>query len=242
MKLLAIETSTIACSAALLIGDRISERFELAPQRHADLLLPMIGELLAESGLTPAQLDGLAFGRGPGAFTGVRIAAGVAQGIACAADIPVAPVSTLAALAQGAIDASPRVLAVMDARMSEIYWGAFTANPAGIMQPCGKERICAPDEAPLPDGPGWFGAGDGWGACGEPLRRRLGAALAGSDATRYPRARDVALLGREIARRGAMLSAEQAIPVYLRERVALTRAARQAARDGKPGELKEKGS
>lgn len=229
--MLAIETSTVACSAALLIDGRISERFELAPQRHADLLLPMIGELLAESGLTPAQLDGLAFGRGPGAFTGVRIAAGVAQGIACAADIPVAPVSTLAALAQGAIDASPRVLAVMDARMNEIYWGVFEASPDRLMMPCDKELVCAPGDALLPVGAGWFGAGDGWGgACGELLRRRLGTALVGSDATRYPRARDVVLLGQEISRRGAMLPAEQALPVYLRDRVALTHAARQAAR------------
>jgi tRNA threonylcarbamoyladenosine biosynthesis protein TsaB len=239
MKLLAIETSTIACSAALLIDDRLSERFEIAPQRHADLLLPMIGALLADAGLAPAQLDGLAFGRGPGAFTGVRIAAGVAQGIACAADIPVAPVSTLAALAQDAAGDSARVLAVMDARMNEVYWGVYEADAGGIMQLRGEERVCSPDDAPLPDGAGWFGAGDGWGACGDRLRERLGAALAGSDARRWPHARAVALLGREIARRGALLPAEQALPVYLRDNVARTRAAREAARDRQPGKAQE---
>ncbi len=228
MKLLAIETSTIACSAALLIDDDLRERYEIAPRRHADLLLPMVGGLLAEAGLTPAQLDGLAFGRGPGAFTGLRIAAGVAQGIACAADIPVAPVSTLAALAQGAVEASMRVLAVMDARMNEIYWGAYEADAGGLMQLHGDERVCAPDEAPLPGGTGWFGAGDGWGAHGESLRSRIGAALAGADAMRWPHARDVALLGRAIAVRGAMVPAEQALPVYLRDRIAQTRAARES--------------
>lgn len=230
MKLLAIETSTIACSAALLIDDEIRERYELAPQRHADLLLPMIGELLSEAGLTPMQLDGLAFGRGPGAFTGLRIAAGVAQGIACGADLPVAPVSTLAALAQGAADRSTRVLAVMDARMNEVYWGIHEAGADGLMQLRGDERVCAPDAAPLPAGDGWFGAGDGWGAYGEVLRARLGAGLAGDDAARYPRAREVVLLARAIALRGGMVAAEHALPVYLRDRVAQTRAARASGK------------
>lgn len=231
MKLLAIETSTIACSAALLLGDDVRERYELAPQRHADLLLPMIGELLAEAGLAPAQLDGLAFGRGPGAFTGLRIAAGVAQGIACGADLPVAPVSTLAALAQGATDRSRRVLAAMDARMNEIYWGIYEADDSGIVRLRGEERVCAPDDAPLPDGDGWLGVGDGWGAIGDALRRRLGAVLTGNDAARWPRAREVAILGREIARRGEWLPPEQALPVYLRDRVAQTRTARLAGGD-----------
>ncbi len=229
MKLLAIEASTIACSAALRVGGEVRERFELAPQRHAELLLPMIGALLAEAGLTPAHLDGVAFGRGPGAFTGLRIAAGVAQGIAFGADLPVAPVSTLAALAQGAMDRSRRVLAVMDARMSEVYWAVYEAGDDGHARLLGEERVCPPVDAPLPAGDGWFGAGDGFGAIGDELRRRLGGALAGYDAARWPRAREVAQLGQAVIARGEGVAPEQALPVYLRDRVARTRADRAAA-------------
>ena len=102
MKLLALDTATEACSAAVWVDGAVLERYELAPRRHAALILPMIEAVLAEAGLSPPQLDAIAFGRGPGAFTGVRIAVGIVQGIAFAADLPVIPISTLAALALGA--------------------------------------------------------------------------------------------------------------------------------------------
>lgn len=230
MRLLAIETSTIACSAALALDGEIHERFEIVPRRHADLLLPMIGELLADAGMTPGQLDALAFGRGPGAFTGLRIAAAAAQGIAFGAGIPVAPVSTLAALAQGADGGQAKVLAAMDARMNEVYWAACVRDGDGLMCLAGEERVCAPADVPRPDGDGWFGVGDGWDAHGVVLRERVGSALVAADAGRYPHARDVALLGLAMARDGGLLPPELALPVYLRDRVALRRSERAASR------------
>ncbi len=221
MKLLAIETSTIACSAALSLAGEVCERYELAPRRHADLLLPMIDELLAEAGIGIDALDAVAFARGPGAFTGLRIAASVAQGIAWAAALPVVPVSTLAALAQGVVSegSAERVLAAMDARMAEVYWGAYR-GVNGIVRLQGEECVCAPARVPLPEGEGWFGGGDGWSAYGALLDERLGAHVGGRDAARYPRARDVATLAVHHYAEHGGLPAEQALPVYLRDRVA----------------------
>src|SRR5215475_1096438 len=125
-RLLAIETATEACSAALLVGGDVIERSEIAPRRHAELILPMIESLLAEAGLSRRQIDGIAVGRGPGAFTGVRLAISVAQGIALGLDVPVVPVSSLAALAQDVPRELPApILAVIDARMGAVYAGAF---------------------------------------------------------------------------------------------------------------------
>ena len=117
MKILAIETATEACSAALLVDNEIIDRFEVAPQKHGDLILTMVDELMNEAGVKLPQLDALAFGRGPGSFTGVRMATGVIQGLAFAVDLPVAPVSTLTALAHQTIDESEgrTVYAALDA-------------------------------------------------------------------------------------------------------------------------------
>lgn len=222
MKLLAIETSTVACSAALYDGVEVRERFEIAPREHAELLLPMIDTLLAEAGWARTQIEVVAFGRGPGAFTGLRIAASVAQGIALGLAVPVVPVSTLAALAHGAMrdGCGTRVLAAMDARMNEVYWGIYGDDDAGRPVLWGEERVCGAAAAPLPKCPGWFGAGDGWTAYGEVLRPRLGARLAGWDGGRYPHARDVAALAAPIYKEGGALPPEQALPVYLRDNVA----------------------
>src|SRR5215831_4430849 len=133
-RLLAIETATESCSAALLIGDAVIERCEIAPRRHAELILPMIESLLGEAGVTRRQIDGIAVGRGPGAFTGVRLAISVAQGLALGLDIPVVPVSSLAALAQDApAKQSGSILAVIDARMGEVYSGTFQRAPKGLV-------------------------------------------------------------------------------------------------------------
>ena len=135
MKLLAIDTSEDACSAALCVGDEILERFEIAPRRHTELILPMMDGLLAEAGLSLRGLDALAFARGPGSFTGIRIATSIVQGAALGAGLAVVPVSSLQALAQGArrLHGAGQVLSALDARMREVYWGAYRADDAGIM-------------------------------------------------------------------------------------------------------------
>jgi tRNA threonylcarbamoyladenosine biosynthesis protein TsaB len=222
MILLAIETATDACSAALSIDGEIHERFEIAPRAHTELILPMIDELMAAAGITIAQVDAMAFGRGPGAFTGVRIAVGVTQGIAFGADLPVVPVSTLAALAQGAVaqqSQADRVLAALDARMDEVYWGAYRRNAAGMMELDGEECVSAPGEVPLPSGEDWQGVGEGWAAYEAILAGRCGGQIATWDGTCFPRARDVAVLGLVGYQTGLAVSAEQALPVYLRDKV-----------------------
>ncbi len=224
--LLAIETSSAACSAALLIDTVVTERYRLAPREHAELILRMVDELMGAAGLAPAELDAVAFARGPGAFTGVRIAASVAQGIAFGADRPVIPVSTLAALAQDAMDqhGADKVLAALDARMGEVYWGAYESGEDGLATPLGEERVCAPDQVPLPAEAGsrWWGAGSGWDAHGSALAARLGSWLSSTDPEAQPRARAVARLAAALWRRGECRAAEEALPVYLRDQVVQT--------------------
>ena len=217
MKLLALDTATEACSAAVWVEGAVLERYEWVSRRHAALILPMIESVLAESGFSVGQLDAIAVGRGPGAFTGVRIAVGIAQGIAFAADLPVAPVSTLAALALGAgrMTDQARIAAALDARMGEVYWGVYAVAGENV-EPLREERVCAPEAVLAPPGQ-WFGAGSGWAAYAEALRRRL--TVSGWRGDCYPRAGDIARLAAAPARRAAWVAAEQALPVYLRDRV-----------------------
>jgi tRNA threonylcarbamoyladenosine biosynthesis protein TsaB len=227
MKLLAIETATDACSAALSIDGEICERFEIAPRAHTELILPMIDELMAEADISISQVDAMAFGRGPGAFTGVRIAVGVTQGIAFGADLPVVPVSTLAALAQGC--GGDQILAALDARMDEVYWGAYQRNADGMMTLVGEECVLPPGEVPLPDvslteaslpeRKGWQGAGIGWQVYEAALMARCVGRVALWQGDCFPRARDVALLGIAGFEAGQAVAAEQALPVYLRDKV-----------------------
>jgi tRNA threonylcarbamoyladenosine biosynthesis protein TsaB len=225
-KLLAIDTSTEACSAALLCDGQVHERYQLAPREHGRLILNMIDEVLADAGLSLKQLDALAFGRGPGAFTGVRIATGVIQGLAFGADLPVLPVSSLAALAQGTVrqHGATRVLAALDARMGEIYWGVYRCDAAGLMVEDEAERVCPAQQVEAPAGMGWFGVGSGFAAYDAILRERLGAALVDCAPDDYPQARDVAVLGAAAFARGEAVSAELALPVYLRDNVVQTHA------------------
>ena len=223
--LLAIETSTPACSAALSVDGEVIERYALAPRQHATLMLPMIESLLLEAGLTVRQLDAIAFGRGPGSFTGVRIAASMVQGIAFAADLPVVPVSTLAALALGGMRESglPRMMAAMDARKSEIYWGCYTQTGGDVIALQGSECVCSPDAVPECGQQEWVGVGSGWGAYGEPLVQRLGERVVRLLPDLEPRAADVARLGLHAFRQGVRLSADEAVPVYLRNNVAVAK-------------------
>ncbi len=222
MKLLAIDTSTGACSAALSVGTEIRERFRVAAREHSKLILPMVESLLSEAGLSLSQLDALAFGCGPGSFTGLRIAAGVAQGLAFGADLPVLPISTLAALAQGAHTdlGATRTLTALDARMNEVYWGVYQINGAGVMELHGAEEVCGPEYVTLPNEGEWQGVGSGWKEYGAALQARCGALVHTVAAERLPRAHDIALLARVVFRRGLSVSAEQAVPVYLRNQVA----------------------
>ena len=230
MNLLALETSTDQCSVALWCDGVLLTRSLHAPRRQAEILLPMFDEVLAESGITRGQLDGIAFGRGPGAFTGVRLAVSVAQGLALALDRPVLPVSTLAALALAAPAAAPCVLAVLDARMGEVYAGAFRRAAAAVLEPLGAETVGAAAALEVPVAPAWFGVGSGWAVHAEALGRRLGAAvLAGVDATAVPEAAQVARLAAPALAAGGGVRADQALPVYLRDKVALTRTERGVA-------------
>lgn len=218
-KLLAIETSTEACSVAVYVDGEVIARHELAPRRHTQLVLPWADELLAQAGLRKSQLDAIAVGRGPGAFTGVRLAIALVQGLALALDRPVLPVSTLAVLArQGRGD---RMLAAIDARMGEVYLGQFTRAGDGRVLAAGPEIIVAPASAPLPALPA-FGVGTGFSAESGALVQRLGDTLAGFDAAALPHAADLAWLAAEAFARGEATSPDQLEPAYLRDKVALT--------------------
>lgn len=217
--ILALDTSTEACSAALLVDDRRLERFEVLPRGHAGRILAMLDELLAEAGIALGRVDALSFCRGPGSFTGVRIGCGVAQGVAFGADLPVLPLSTLAVLAQGARreTGTDRVLAAIDARMGEVYWAAYEAE-AGLMRLRGEERVLAPGEVAAPAGD-WLAVGTGWDAHGAALEAALGFQPSGALPEALPRAQDCLPLAVAALRAGEALPAEQALPVYLRDRV-----------------------
>ena len=236
MKLLAFETATEACSVALYLDGEVRERFELAPRRHAELALPWAGALLAEAGLARTQLDAVAVGRGPGAFTGVRLAIALAQGIALALDRPVVPVSTLAVLATRApADGPAQILAAIDARMGEVYAAAFARQGDGTLRPLDAERVLPPGAVALPGGHDgeWQGVGTGFAASDGVLARRLQPVLARIDAAALPHASDLARLAVAAFARGEALPPERVEPAYLRDNVALTLAEQQALRAAK---------
>jgi len=221
MKLLAVETSTEACSAALFIDGEVAERFELALKEHTKLILPMIDSLMLEAGLKPQQLDALAFSRGPGSFTGVRISTGVIQGIAFGADLPVVPVSTLAAIAQDFFDHNDEDVAfvAMDARMDEIFWGVYRRDDQGYAELVGDEAVTPANAVRFPDLTG-VGIGSGWGVYHQELTNRLAGQVKRYKADMLPRAAAIARLGARGFEQGLAVAVEQAMPVYLRDKVA----------------------
>ena len=228
MKLLAFETATEACSVALWLDGDVRERFEIAPRRHAELALPWADALLAQAGIAKSQLDAIAVGRGPGAFTGVRLAVAIAQGIALALDRPVAPVSTLATLAMRSD--GERVLAAIDARMGEVYLGEFARDADGLAMAIGDERLARPAAVDIPGNQRWIGLGTGFAAENGALVRAMGPCLLHHDAAALPHAADVARLAVRAIQRGETVSPERLEPAYLRDQVALTLAEQQAAR------------
>ena len=227
MKLLAFETATEGCSVAVYSDGEVRERFELAPRRHAELALPWAEQLLVEAGIAKSQLDAIAVGRGPGAFTGVRLAISIAQGIALALDKPVVPVSTLAALAMRAN--GERILAAIDARMGEIYLAAFEHDGAGL-RALDHEIVVNPEAAAIPDGDAWHGIGTGFAAADGLLQRRFADRLAAVDAAALPHAAEIARLAAHAFARGEAVAPERVEPAYLRDNVALTLEQQRALR------------
>lgn len=227
MKLLAIDTATEACSAALAINAAFIELYEVAANRHSKLILPMIDQLMAEAGLKPRDLDALAFGRGPGSFTGIRIATGIVQGIAYALDLPVIPVSNLAAVAQGFFDIKAENVAFVaaDARMDEIYWGVYQRNNNGFAELIGHEAVTPPEHIEFPELTG-VGVGTGWRNHSQALLMRLAHRVHCYEDHNLPRASAIAKLGLEGFRQGHAVPAELALPVYLRDKVAKKEAER----------------
>ena len=225
MKLLALDTATDCCSVALWQEGEIVERAGRAERGHGGQLLNMIDALLAHTGLTLHALDALAFGRGPGAFTGLRLAASVTQGLAFSAGLPVIPVSDLRALAQQML-VSPhqqsRVLACHDARMGEVYWAGFR-SVEGYAHADTPEFV-APPERMMAAATAWLGeksaCGAGSGFAVYPALATLQARLETVRADLYPRAREIANLAARDGL-GAALPAEQALPVYVRDNVAV---------------------
>ncbi len=222
--LLSIETSAESCSVALSILGQTREEFEFAPRRHAELILPMVRSLLAEAEMTLSQLDGIAFGRGPGSFTSLRIGIGVVQGLAWGADLPVVPISSLAAVAQAAIEQGlppgvNRVCVAMDARMQEVYTAEFEVDTDGFAIASGAERVCLPADV-FPEGASKVCAsGNGFEVYPE-LETRAGE-RGNFIPDCWPRAAVINHLATRWLQVNKPLPAEKAQPVYIRNQVAI---------------------
>ncbi|MEO7053234.1 MAG: tRNA (adenosine(37)-N6)-threonylcarbamoyltransferase complex dimerization subunit type 1 TsaB [Rhodanobacter sp.] len=223
MNLLAIETATESCSVALIHGEELIARSEIAPRRHTELVLPMADELLAEAGISRRALDAIAVGRGPGAFTGVRLAVSLAQGMALALDLPVITISSLAALAlEASEEEGPAILAVIDARMGEIYAASYRRDDRGGLIELDAERIATAETLQLPQAGAWQVVGSGWSTYATTLSQRLTGTLHSAEGERYPQAAHVAELAIAEFKAGRGQAPELAFPVYLRDKVALT--------------------
>lgn len=218
-KILALDTSSDACSVAYLDGDQLIDRFELAAKSHTQRALPMVAELLAELGTSVKQLDAIAFGAGPGSFTGLRIGMGVVQGLAFGADVPVLPVSTLMAMAYGRAfgdAAEGRILSALDARMGEVYWGLYEcSSPVCLPRAIHADSVNAPESVAtlVAREPAFIGVGSGW---------RYGPLASLTDRHEieiYPSARDIVQLAAMLYNAGEAQAVEQVQPVYLRNEV-----------------------
>ncbi len=238
--IIALDTSTEACSVALQCNGDRKFRYRVEPRMHAKILLPMLNELLDEAGISAQQIDGVVFGRGPGAFTGVRIGTAAAQAIALGGDLPVAPVSTLASIAHRCYreHGKQKIAVAIDARMGEVYWGAYEVSASANVKLMGEERVCVPSEVGCPasdsagsDSPdsNWVAAGTGWDTYESVLAQTTGIDVS-NRFDPFPHALDMLLIGGEQLDRGEGVAPENALPVYLRDNVALTEAQRAEAR------------
>lgn len=221
MKLLAIETATESCSVALMLNEEIIELSEIAPRRHNEIVLSMCEKVLAQAETSLTELDAIAFGRGPGAFTGVRLAASVAQGIAMGQDLPVVPVSSLATLSQAVYEEKQvqEVFACIDARMQEVYYGVYKLSPDYLMELEGKEKVISPQHINQKVSNHCYGVGSGWNVYAESLHRAIGKKIS-FDTDKFPQAKYAAMLAKAYYLQGQKLPAEEALPVYLRDDVA----------------------
>ena len=240
--ILALDSSTEACSVALLRGSgeqtEITGQSQLAIRQHNKVLLPMVEQVLAEAGCTLKQVDLIAFGRGPGSFVGLRVGCGVAQGLAFGIDCPVVAISTLRAMAQGACRTfgAQAVMAAIDARMKEIYWGAYALDEQNCMQPLIDEVVCPPERAPFSEAceminTDWSAVGTGW--C---YRERILAEIPVSasnivqtEEQWFPDSIDIAALAAREFEAGNVVSPEQAQPIYLRDQVVQSPAKKKKA-------------
>jgi tRNA threonylcarbamoyladenosine biosynthesis protein TsaB len=218
VKILALDSSTELCSVALWLDGEILVREELAGQRHSELLLPMVQDVLTEAGLDLKALDGIAFGEGPGSFTGLRIGCGVAQGLAFGAGLPVAGVCTLLALAEAS--GASRVIACLDARMGEVYHGVYE-KIGGEWHTLNAPGLSSPQQTPDVAGEHWVGCGNGFAAHGEVLRSRYAGQLVEVMPDVLPHAEEIAVLGATQFKRGLGMDAAEAAPLYIRNKVAL---------------------
>ena len=224
MRILALDTSTEYCSVALWQDGVVVERCELVGQKHSETLMAMLDALLHETEVKLAQLDGIAFGMGPGSFTGVRIACGVTQGLALGANLPVVGVCTLEALAEAS--GKSRVIAALDARMGEVYHAVYERQHDAwttVSEPC----LCKPENAPSVVGNDWFGVGSGFAAYGAVLEARYDGHLQGSNGAAIPQAAAIAALGAVQFALGRGVDAAEALPLYLRDKVALKTSERE---------------
>lgn len=223
MKVLSIDTATEACSAALSVDGQVRARFEVVERSHTERLMPMVLGLMADAGLGFSQLDGYVCGIGPGSFAGVRIGVGYVKGLALAVDRPVAPVSSLATLAWPALQAgAAQVIAAIDARMSEVYFGAYGRGADGEVSLLLADSVCAPAHAPHVASGRWHAVGTAWGRYEAELRAATAAVLDSVDASALPRAQDALALGLPVLSSGRGISADALAPAYLRDKVALT--------------------
>jgi len=218
MKILAIDTSTEACSASIMIDDDVIDRYEYAPRRHTELILPMVNDLLSSAQIELTDLDAIAYGRGPGSFTGVRIAASVTQGLAFAADLPVIPISTLAALAQAVVSPEKHIVSAIDARMGEIYWCAYSISNNELTQ-LGEELVTTPENISVSFSGACYGTGSGWQSYSEILSNKLKDQVVDYEGETYPHAKHIATLARKEFKLGHTVPVDQALPVYLRNNV-----------------------
>lgn len=218
MKLLAIDTSSTACSVALLIDDQISSDHQIIPMQQAQNILIFIDQILLSNKISLNQLDAIAFGCGPGSFTGIRIAASVIQGLGYALNLPILSVSSLAALAQATYQELQweKQLVAVDARIQEVYWAAYQLNQNGIMSLVGSEIVCAPNEVVIPHDKDWFGAGNAW----EVYAGQIPFKPLAVDSTRMPMASAIIPLAKLKYLNKEWLNPASAIPVYLRDSVA----------------------